>query len=86
MFSYFRDHTNRLVRVDPLRNFPLRYLTPSSIRSSPIELPQFPMVNIEPILMDQHEQGLLGHVLGGAQNGQNGINREVEDHEMASNA
>ena len=36
--------------------------------------------------MDHHEQNLLGHVLGGAHNGQHGVNREVEDHETVSNA
>ena len=80
MSSYFRDHTNYLVQVDLLRNLSLGYLTPSSNRSSSIDLPHIPMVDIEPILMDQHE-----HVLGGAQNGQYGVNREVEDHERASN-
>ena len=81
MSLYFRDHTNRLVRVDPLRNLPLGYLTPSPTRSTPIELHHFLVVNIESILMDQHE-----HILGGAQNGQHGVNREVEDHERVSNA
>ena len=81
MSSYFRDHINYLVRVESLHNLPLGYLTPSLTRSSLIDLPYFPVVNIEPIPMDQHE-----HVLGGAQNGQHGVNREVEDHERASNA
>ena len=36
--------------------------------------------------MDQHEQDPLGHVIGGAHNGQHVVNREVEDHERASNA
>ena len=62
--SYFRDHTNHLVRVDPLRNLPLGYLTPSPTRFSPVDLPQFSLVDIEPIPMDQHEQDSLGHVLG----------------------
>ena len=86
MSSYFRDHTNCLVRIDPLRNLSLGYLIPSPTRSSPIDLPRFPLVDIEPIPMDQHEQDPLGHVLGGAHNGQHGVNREVEDHERVSNA
>ena len=57
---FFSDHTNHLVRVNPLRNLPLGYLTPSPTRSSPIDLPHFYLVNIELILMDQDE-----HVLGG---------------------
>ena len=63
----------------------MEYLKPSPIQSSPIDLPRFPLVDIEPILMDQHEQDPLGHVLGGAHNAQQGINKEVEDHEKASN-
>ena len=84
--SHFRDHTNHLVRVDPLCNLLLGYLTRSPTRSSPVDLPQFSLVDIEPIPIDQHEQHPLGHVLGGAHNGQHGVDRVVEDHERASNA
>ena len=84
MSSYFRDHTNRLVRVDPLRNLPLGYLTPSPTRSSSVDLSQFPLVDIRPIPMDQHDQ--VGHVLGGAQHVQDGVNRDVVDQERESNA
>ena len=66
MFSYFMNHTNRLVRIDPLRNLSLGYLTPSPTRSSSVDLPRFSMVNIEPISMDHDEQDPLGHVLCGA--------------------
>ena len=86
MSSYFRDHTNRLVRVNPLHNLPLGYLTPSPIKSSPIDLPRFSEINIEPISMDHHEQDPIKHGLGGAQNEQHGFDRVVEDHEHASNA
>ena len=86
MSSYFRDHTNRLVRVDPLRNLPLGYLTPSPTRSSPIDIPRFSEINIEPIHMDHHEQDPRGHGLGGAQNGEHGVDREVEDRDHMSNA
>ena len=64
MFSYFRDHTNRLVQVDPLHNLRLGYLTPSPTRCNPVDLSQFSLVDIEPISIDQHEQDPLGHVLG----------------------
>ncbi|GFZ19874.1 hypothetical protein Acr_28g0005790 [Actinidia rufa] len=36
--------------------------------------------------MDHHEQDPRGHGLGGAQNGEHGFDREVEDHDHASNA
>ena len=39
MSSYFRDHINHLVRVDPLCNLPLGYLIPSPTRSSLVDLP-----------------------------------------------
>ena len=60
-------------------------MTPSPIRSSPIDLTLFPLVDIEATPMDQHEQDPLGHVLGGAHNGQHGVDRREEDHERASN-
>ena len=83
---YFRDHTNRLVRVDPLRNLPLGYLTPSPISSNPIDLCQFPLVDIESIPMDQHKQDPLGHVIGGAHHRQYVVDRVIKDHERTSNA
>ena len=86
MSSYFRDHTNCLVRVDPLRNLPLGYLTLSLTRSSLIDLPRFSLVDIEPIPMDHHKQNPLGYVLGEAQNGQHEVNKEIKEHERASNA
>ncbi|GFY88708.1 late embryogenesis abundant protein, group 2 [Actinidia rufa] len=36
--------------------------------------------------MDHHEQDPRGHVLGGAQNGEHGFDREVEDRDHMSNA
>ena len=36
--------------------------------------------------MDHYEQNPLGHVLGGAHNGQHRVDRREEDHERASNA
>ena len=79
MSSYFKDHTNCLVRVDPLCNLPLGYLTPSPTHSSPVDFPQFLLFDIKPIPMDQHEQDPLGHDLGGALNGQHGVDKIVED-------
>ena len=88
MSSYFRDHINRLVRVrvNPLRNLPLGYLTSSLTRSRPVDLPRFPVVKIEHIHMDYHKQDPLGHVLGEAYNGQHRVDRREKDHERASNA
>ena len=80
MSSYFRDNTNRFVQVDSLCNLPLGYLTPSPTRSSPVDLLRFPLVDIEPIPMDQHKQDPLGQFLGGALNGQHGVDRRVKDH------
>ena len=92
MSSYFRDHTNRLVQIKPLRNLSIGYLTPSPIRSRRVDLPQFFLIDIRPIPMEQHEQvpprhiptgthngqhELLGHVLGGALNGQHGVDKRV---------
>ena len=58
MSSYFRDHTRRLVRIDPLRNLPPGYLTPSLTRLSPIDLPRFPLVvDLGPIPMANINDG-----------------------------
>ena len=35
--------------------------------------------------IDQHEQDPLRHILGGAYNGQHGVNSRVENHERANN-
>ena len=52
MSSYYRNHTHRLVRADPLRNLPLGYLTQSPTWHTPVDLPRFPLsVDIEPIPM-----------------------------------
>ena len=59
MSLYFKDHINHLVRVDPLRNLPLGYLTPSPTRSNSVDLSRFPLVDTEPIPIDQHEQDPL---------------------------
>ena len=72
--------------MDPLHNLLLGYLTPSPTLFSLVDLPQFPLVDIKPIPMDHHEQGPLGHVLGGAQNGQHRVDRGVDDYDRASNA
>ena len=86
MSLYFRDHINRLVRADPFRNLSLGHLTPSPTQSSPADLPKFPLGDIEPIPMDQHERNPLGHILGGAHNRQYRVNRRVEDHKSGNNA
>ena len=100
MFSYFKDHLNCLVRVEPLCNLPIGYLTPSPTRSHLVNLAQFLLVDIRPIPMEQHKQDpprhvlagahngqheLLGHVLGRALNGQHGVDRRVEEQERFSN-
>ena len=36
--------------------------------------------------MDHHEQDPMGHGIGGAQNGQHGVDMVVDDHEKTSNA
>ena len=52
MSSYYRDHTHRLVRADPLRNLPLGYLTPSPTRHISVDIPRFPsLVDVEPVSM-----------------------------------
>ena len=81
MSNFFRDHTHRLVRVDPLRNLPPGSLTPSPTRRNPIDLPDFPLVvDLGSISMEKLNN-LLGHLLGNGNNGENGNN----GHERASN-
>ena len=70
MSSYFRDHTNHLIRFEPLRNLLIEYLTPSPIHSCPVDLPQFSLVDIQPTPMEQHEQDTPRHVPVNAHNGQ----------------
>lgn len=80
MSYFFRDHTHRLVRVDPLRNLPPGYLTPSPTRRNPIELPNFPLVvDLGPIPMENlnnHPMENLNnqpeHLPGNGNNGNEG--------------
>ena len=81
MSNFFRDHTHRLVRVDPLRNLPPGSLTPSPTRRNPIDLPDFPLVvDLGPIPME-NLNNLPRHLPG---NGNNRGNRN-NGHERASN-
>ena len=84
MSNFFRDHTHRLVRVDPLRNLPPGSLTPSPTRRNPIDLPDFPLVvDLGPIPME-NLNNLPRHLPGNGNNGNNRGNRNNE-HERASN-
>ena len=52
MTYFLRDHTQRLVRIDPLRNLPPGSLTPLPPRRTPTNLPHFPLVvDLGPIPM-----------------------------------
>ena len=80
MSYFFRDHTHRLVRVDPLRNLPPGYLTPSPTRRNPIELPNFPLVvDLGPIPMEnlnnhpiENLNNQPEHIPGNGNNGNEG--------------
>ncbi|XP_057487288.1 uncharacterized protein LOC130773354 [Actinidia eriantha] len=75
MSNFFRDHTHRLVRVDPLRNLPPGSLTPSPTRRNPIDLPDFPLVvDLGPIPMEN-----LNNLPGNGNNEGNGNNGQERE-------
>ena len=56
--SYYRDHTHRLVRADPLRNLSSGYLTQSPTRHTLVDLSRFPLiVDLGPIPMANINDG-----------------------------